>query len=107
MRTVSPTCMIQDINYNYDGVGNIVSTNQYNSACNTLGGPYAIDYKYDQQNRLIEAISSSSGAFYYDFLQNIPLPDDFGVIFVVILTEWQMKIRSMGMTMKISPISHE
>ena len=52
---------LQDITYNYDAIGNIISVaNGASAASNNLGGTYQYDYTYDNINRLTQ----SSGLFW-------------------------------------------
>ena len=47
---------LQDISYEYDGVGNITRVAQSAPAYgNNLGGEYVVDYTYDDQYRLMDA----------------------------------------------------
>ena len=58
---------LQETQYEYDGVGNIVRTRQYASAYGGLGGEYAVVYGYDEQNRLLDArqYNSETGNYSY------------------------------------------
>ena len=78
MRTVAPSCPLQDVGYKYDGVSNIVYIMQSEPSCNTLGGQYKNEYTYDAQNRLTKAISPSGSAFPYDFHANYSPAGRFG-----------------------------
>ena len=44
--------LMQDITYDYDGVGNVTKTDNAAAAIGTLGGPYSCAYTYDHLNRL-------------------------------------------------------
>ena len=58
--------VVQDIEYEYDYVGNISRINQYASSCNGLGGAYVNEYFYDEQYRLVESIGT--GDFQYNVI---------------------------------------
>ncbi len=48
----SANALMQDITYDYDGVGNVTKTDNAAVAIGTLGGPYSCAYTYDHLNRL-------------------------------------------------------
>lgn len=48
----STNVLMQDIIYDYDGVGNVTKTDNAAVAIGTLGGPYSCAYTYDHLNRL-------------------------------------------------------
>ncbi len=55
--TTTPTRTIQDLNYSYDGVGNVLSlvNNADGPVPNLLGGPSTQTYSYDNYYRLLSA----------------------------------------------------
>ena len=66
LRTNSPSsCMLQDIKYSYDNVGNILYMQQLAPACIGMGGEYDNIYKYDLQYRL-EKSGCAMGNYQYD-----------------------------------------
>lgn len=77
LRTISPYCELQDLNYDYDDVSNITYIKQTFPHCYGLGGPYEIGYKYDDQNRLTSAFSSPN-PFDYDFQADYSLAGRLG-----------------------------
>ena len=50
---------LQDLQYNYDAVGNITSIIQNVDTVSHLGGPYTISYQYDSLYRLTRANMTS------------------------------------------------
>lgn len=59
---------LQNINYEYDGVGNIMRVTQSAPTYgNNMGGEYVVDYTYDEQYRLMDTWqrSSSLGDYAY------------------------------------------
>ena len=64
-RSLTTGDQLQDIEYEYDYVGNISRINQYASSCNGLGGAYVNEYFYDEQYRLVESIGTD------DFQYNV------------------------------------
>ncbi len=77
MRTISPSCELQDLYYDYDGVGNIINILQKFHDCYGLGGDYENRYKYDCHNRLSGAYSTPN-QFNYDFLPDYSHAGRFG-----------------------------
>ena len=77
LRTISPYCNLQNLDYWYDGVSNITRIEQSYPDCNSMGGVYATDYKYDDQYRLVSA-TSLLNPFMYDFQANYSLAGRFG-----------------------------
>ena len=61
---------LQETQYEYDGVGNIVRTRQYASVRGGLGGEYAVVYGYDEQNRLLNARQYNSEIGDYDYFMS-------------------------------------
>lgn len=55
--TTAPTRKIQDLNYTYDGVGNVLSlvNNADGPVSNLLGGPSKQTYTYDSYDRVLSA----------------------------------------------------
>ena len=48
----STNALMQNITYDYDGVGNVTEVDNVATAIGTLGGPYTCTYTYDALNRL-------------------------------------------------------
>ena len=67
--SIPSSCTLQQIDYTYDGVGNITRMDQTQPSCGGLGGTYRNDYTYDYQYRLTQA-ECNAGAFQYDFRAN-------------------------------------
>lgn len=55
MRTYKNQQDLQDLQYSYDAVGNIVSVEQDADSVHWLGGAYMLEYQYDSLNRLVKA----------------------------------------------------
>ena len=59
---------LQNINYEYDGVGNIMRVAQSAPTYgNNLGGEYVVDYTYDDQYHLTRAVQNSTDLGGYDY----------------------------------------
>ena len=82
------SCNLQDIDYLYDGAGNITQIDQSASACSGMGGTYRDYYHYDLQYRLrkaecpqppftydFQAKYSPAGRFGHDFCGNTSMAD--------------------------------
>ena len=66
MTEIPSSCILQKIDYYYDGVGNITRIEQDQPACAALGGEYLNDYTYDNNYRLTRA-QCNIGSFRYNF----------------------------------------
>ena len=66
LRTISPMCLLQDINYTYDGVGNIIDMAQTAVSYVGMGGVYTNTYQYDNQYHLTKS-GCTIGNYLYDF----------------------------------------
>lgn len=71
------SCNLQDIDYLYDGAGNITQIDQSASACSGMGGTYRDYYHYDLQYRLRKA-ECPQPPFTYDFQANYSPAGRFG-----------------------------